>query len=70
VNTGTCDRLRRQPTRKSIPRALETSWRYDYEVIEVTRTGDPQLSHVEELWRERPDGKTEFVARCWYLPKI
>jgi hypothetical protein len=39
-------------------------------VIEVTRTGDPQLSHVEELWRERPDGKTEFVARCWYLPKI
>jgi hypothetical protein len=30
---------------------------------------DPQLSHVEELWRERPDGKTEFVPRFWYRPK-
>jgi hypothetical protein len=27
---------------------------------------DPQLSHVDELWRERPDGKTEFVVRFWY----
>jgi hypothetical protein len=56
--------------------------RYDDEVIEATRTMayfdgfidgyqsvDPQLSRVEELWRERPDGKTEFVARSWYLPK-
>jgi hypothetical protein len=30
---------------------------------------DPQLSYVEELWRERPDGKTEFVTRFWYRPE-
>ncbi len=29
----------------------------------------PQLSHVDELWRERPDGAMEFVARFWYRPK-
>lgn len=33
------------------------------------QTVDPRLSHVDELWRERPDGTTEFVARFWYLPK-
>jgi hypothetical protein len=37
--------------------------------IDGYQSVDPQLSHVEELWRERPDGKTEFVARFWYLPK-
>ncbi|MGW4075554.1 hypothetical protein ACWELB_18910 [Streptomyces asiaticus] len=33
--------------------------------IDGYQTVDPQLSHVEELWHERPDGKTEFVARFW-----
>lgn len=28
---------------------------------------DPQLSRVEELRRERPDGTTEYVTRFWYL---
>jgi hypothetical protein len=37
--------------------------------IDGYQSVDPQLSHVEELWRERPDGRTEFVARFWYLPK-
>jgi hypothetical protein len=37
--------------------------------IDGYQSVDPQLSYVEELWRERPDGKTEFVARFWYLPK-
>jgi hypothetical protein len=30
---------------------------------------DSRLSHVKELWPERPDGKREFVARLWYRPK-
>lgn len=30
---------------------------------------DPGLSRVEELTRERPDGKTEFVHRFWYSPQ-
>jgi hypothetical protein len=37
--------------------------------IDGYQSVDPQLSHVEELWRERPDGKTEFVARFWYQPQ-
>jgi hypothetical protein len=37
--------------------------------IDGYQSVDPQLSHVEELWRERLDGQTEFVARFWYLPK-
>lgn len=37
--------------------------------IDGYQTVDPRLSHVDELWRERPDGTTEFVARFWYLPK-
>jgi hypothetical protein len=36
--------------------------------IDGYQSVDPQLSHVEELWRERPDGKTEFVVRFWYQP--
>jgi hypothetical protein len=37
--------------------------------IDGYQSVDPQLSHVQELWRERPDGETEFVARFWYRPK-
>jgi hypothetical protein len=37
--------------------------------IDGYQSVDPQLSRVDELWRERPDGKTEFVARFWYRPK-
>jgi hypothetical protein len=34
--------------------------------IDGYQSVDPHLSHVDELWRERPDGKTEFVVRFWY----
>jgi hypothetical protein len=37
--------------------------------IDGYQSVEPRLSHVEELWRERPDGKTEFVTRFWYRPK-
>jgi hypothetical protein len=37
--------------------------------IDGYQSVDPRLSHVEELWRERPDGRTEFVARFWYRPE-
>ena len=30
---------------------------------------DPSLTRVEELHRERPDGRIEFVHRFWYTPK-
>lgn len=29
---------------------------------------DPQLRRIEELTRERPDGRVEFVHRFWYGP--
>jgi hypothetical protein len=38
-------------------------------LIDGYQSVDPQLSQVEELWGDRPDDKTEFVARFWYLPK-
>ena len=37
--------------------------------IDGYKSIDPQLSHVDELRRKRPDGTTEFVARFWYLPE-
>jgi hypothetical protein len=37
--------------------------------VEGCQSVDSRLSHVDELWRERPDGKTEFVIRFWYRPK-
>jgi hypothetical protein len=37
--------------------------------VEGYHAVDPQLSGVDELWRTRPDGATEFVARFWYLPQ-
>ncbi|PZU09080.1 hypothetical protein [Sphingomonas sp.] len=29
---------------------------------------DPKLVRIEELHRDRPDGRTEFVHRFWYAP--
>lgn len=35
--------------------------------IDGYKSIDPKLSHVEEFWRKRADGVTEFVARFHYL---
>jgi NAD(P)-dependent dehydrogenase (short-subunit alcohol dehydrogenase family) len=37
--------------------------------LDAAAVAVPRLSHVDELWRERPDGKTEFVVRFWYRAK-
>lgn len=36
--------------------------------IDGYKAVDPTLSHVEELSRQRPDGRTEFVHRFWFRP--
>jgi hypothetical protein len=37
--------------------------------IDGYKAADPSLSEVEELVRERPDGRLEFIHRFWYRPK-
>jgi hypothetical protein len=37
-------------------------------LVDAYKAVAPQLSHVEELVRERPDGGPEFVHRFWFLP--